>query len=602
MNFSQQEPTPFHSAGAAAQDSGFDLIADSSAVGVIAVIDSRIQRASPAAERVLGAAPQSLDGSDFAAIFATEEGMRVFCDRVATMIGHGEVVSLEWRARRADGALFWCRFLLLAADAGDEQTLWLIEDITARKEAELDQAHAQEELELQVEAARGELMWSNERLVAELYERSEIEEQRRLAQLYDPLTRLPNRQLLEMRLDDAIRGHQDGGDLLAVLVLELDGLAAVNEAIGSRGADALLGQAAQRLLTQVRASDLVARVGEQSFAVVLGYLREGDDVQLVARKLVEALSAPYSLDGQELAVGAAAGAALFPHDGARAELLLRNAEAATSHAQRRGRGAVQAFEAHMSASALRRLQMETALRRAVDAQEFVVHYQARIDLASRAVLGAEALVRWQHPELGLIEPAEFISIAEETGLIAPMGEIVLRQACAQAMRWQAEGRGAVAISVNLSPREFRGRDLLASVQQALATSGLPPERLAIEITEASFMRDPEAADRAIHGLRALGVRLVLDNFGSGQSSLAWLRRFPVDAIKVDGSFVRAAPECKDDCKIVAAIAGLGHGLGLRVIAEGVETEAQMAAARDCGCDEAQGYAIGHPLPADRFWG
>lgn len=601
MNVSR-EPISTRVAAGVAEDNEFDLIAGSNAVGLIAVSDSRIRRASAAAAALLGADAQALEDAAFASIFVSEDGMRVFCDRVASMLEAGDPVAVEWRARRGDGSIFWCRFLLLSATPGDDQLLWLIEDISARKEAELDQAYAQEELEQQVEAARGELMWSNERLVAELYERSEIEEQKRLAQLYDPLTQLPNRQLLEMRLDEAIRSHQDGGDLLAVLVLELDGFAAVNDAVGARGGDALLGQAAQRLRSQVRASDLVARVGEASFAVVLGYLREGEDVHAVAAKLIEALSAPYSVDGQDLALGAATGTALFPHDGARAELLLRNAEAALSHALRRGRGTVQGFEPHMSAGALRRLQIEAALRRAIEANQFVVHYQARIDLASRAVLGAEALVRWQHPELGLIEPAEFIGIAEETGLIAPVGEIVLREACAQAMRWQAEGHGAVAISVNLSPREFRGRDLIASVQQALAASGLPPERLAIEITEASFMRDPAAADRAIHGLRALGVRLVLDDFGSGQSSLAWLRRFPIDAIKVDGAFVRAAADDEADRKIVAAIAGLGHGLGLRVIAEGVETEAQLATARQCGCDEAQGYCIARPLPGDQFWG
>lgn len=581
----------------------FEALAGSAAVGVMTVLDDRIEQASPAAARLFEMAPEAMAGRDFVELFSSPDAARVFHDRVVSMLDHGDVPTLEWRARRASGALFWCRFLLLTeARADDDSRVWMIEDVSLRKEAELEQAHAQEELELQMSAVRHELMWSNERLVAELYERSEIEEQNRLAQLYDPLTQLPNRQLLQMRLDDAISHHQVGGDLLALLVLDFDGFTAINEAIGPANADAVLGQAAQRLLTHVRASDLVARSGGDEFAVVLGHLREGEDVHRVAHKLVELLSEPYRVDGEVIALTASAGAAMFPHDGAQAELLMRNAEAALSHAKRRGRGSVQGFEPHMSAGALRRVQLEAALRRAIEAREFVVHYQARVDLTSQEVVGAEALVRWQHPELGLIEPAEFIAVAEETGLIAPMGEIVLAEACAQAMRWQAEGRGEIAINVNLSPREFRGRDLLASVQQALSSTGLPPERLAIEITEASFMRDPDAAERAIHGLRALGVRLVLDDFGSGQSSLAWLRRFALDAIKVDGGFVRAAVEDDADRKIVQAIAGLGHGLGLRVIAEGVETKAQQELAAQCGCDEAQGYFIGRPVAAEAFWG
>ena len=580
----------------------FEMLAASVAVGVMAVSDGRIERVSPAAGRIFDVAPEALVGQPLATVFASVEGMHVFNDRVAHLLEWDAPVALEWRARRADGSLFWCRYLLLTEVESDGALVWLVEDINARKEAELDQLHAQEELELQMHEVRHELMWSNERLVAELYERSEVEEQSRRSQFYDALTQLPNRQLIEKRLDDAIRNHQAGGDLLAVLVLDFDGFTAINEAIGQRGADAVLGQAAQRLLMNVRASDLVARTGADEFAVVLGHLREGDDVLRVAHKLVEVLAEPYRVDGQDVVLTAAAGAVIFPDDGAQAELLLRNAEAALVHAKRRGRGAVQTFEPHMSAGALRRIQLEAALRRAIDAKEFVVRYQARIDLSSRQIVGAEALLRWQHPELGLIEPAEFIGVAEDTGLIAPIGEIVLAEACTQAMRWQAEGRGDIAISVNLSPREFRGRDLLASVQQALQASGLPASRLAIEITEASFMRDPDAAERAIHGLRAMGVRLVLDDFGTGQSSLAWLRRFPIDAIKVDGAFVRAAVANDVDRKIVQAIAGLGHGLGLRVIAEGVESETQLDQARACGCDEAQGYWIGRPVAGDHLWG
>ncbi len=577
----------------------FDLIARNGAVGVIAVRDRRIVRASAAAARVFGTQVAALCGQPLAEVFASEDGLHVFLDRASVLLDADEPVSIEWRARRADGGLFWCRFLLI--DEGDDgaaagELVWMVEDVSARKEAELEQEHAQEELELMMREVRQELMWSNERLVAELYERSEIEERERQGQLHDPLTGLPQRELFARRLHDALRSHQGEDDCAAVLVLDFDAFAACNDALGHRLGDELLRQAGRRLVAAVRASDLVARSGADEFAVLLGHLRSAHDVARVARKLSQVLAEPYAIDGQEVSLTVSVGTALFPEDGTCAAGLLECAGIALAQAKLRGRGGVLAFEPQMSASARHRLQTEAALRRAIERREFVVHFQPRVELATGRVLGAEALLRWQHPERGLLEPAEFMAVAEASGLIAPIGEIVLAQACAFA----AQREDDTAVSVNLSPREFRGCGLVAAVQAALTASGLPARRLAVEITEASFLGDLDAAERTLGGLRDLGVRIVLDDFGTGQSSLAYLRRFPVDAIKIEGAIVRAAAENTADAHIVSAIAGLGHGFGLAVIAEGVETEAQRHRAQACGCDEAQGYLLGRPVPAEAW--
>ncbi|MGZ9075446.1 MAG: putative bifunctional diguanylate cyclase/phosphodiesterase, partial [Burkholderiaceae bacterium] len=343
-----------------------------------------------------------------------------------------------------------------------------------------------------------------------------------------------------------------------------------------------------------------ARTGADEFAIVLGRLRHVDDTEHVAGKLAELLSEPFEIDAEQVNVSVSVGAAMFPTDGASPEMLLRNADAALSFAKSRGRGNVQLFEPRMNAEVVRRLQIEAGLRRALEAGEFEAYYQPRIDLKNRKLVGAEALLRWRDPEHGLQEPGSFIAVAEDTGLIVPIGEVVLREACRAAMQWTAAGLGEPLVSVNLSPREFRGRSLLPMVSQALVDSGLDAERLQVEITEASLMRDGAKAEQVLSGLHAMGVKIALDNFGTGYSSLSNLRRFPVDVIKIDGQFVRAGPSDPADCKIVAALTSLARGLGLHVVAEGVETHEQLSFVTDCGCNEAQGFLLGRPLTSAGF--
>jgi diguanylate cyclase (GGDEF)-like protein len=387
---------------------------------------------------------------------------------------------------------------------------------------------------------------------------------------------------------------------LAVLVVDIDEFTKLNDALGHRVGDALLRGTAARLVDTVRTSDLVARTGADEFAVVLGRLRHSDDTEHVALKLAELLAEPFEIDAEQVSVSVSIGAARFPTDGASPEMLLRNADAALSFAKSRGRGNVQLFEPRMNAEMMRRLQIEAGLRRALECNEFEVYYQPRINLANRQLIGAEALLRWRDPSAGLLEPGSFIGVAEDTGLIVPIGEVVLREACKAAVQWSAAGLGEPIVSVNLSPREFRGRSLLPIVSQALVDATLDAERLQVEITEASLMRDRTKAEQVLSGLQAMGVKIALDNFGTGYSSLSNLRRFPVDVIKIAGQFVRAGPSDPADCKIVAALTSLARGLGLHVVAEGVETQEQLSFVTDCGCHEAQGFLLGRPLTSAAF--
>ena len=577
------------------------LLANDS-VGIVTVCDGEVMQCNASAARLFGWEPERLLGQSAAVFFGSQDEFQGFANRIGDALNAGGSPAIEWRTRRSDGTTFWARLLVKSITPGGPggETVWMIEDITARKAMEVALSRVREELEQRVRAAHDELAWSNERLVAEMYERSEVEERARRVSLYDTTTTLPNRRLLESRLDEAVRNHQLAGDRLAVLVIDIDDFTKLNDALGHRVGDALLRQVATRLIDTVRTSDLVARVGSDEFAVVLGRLRQLDDAERVATKLGELLSEPYEVDAEQITATVSIGVAGFPADGAGPEMLLRNADAALSYAKSRGKAHVQLFEPRMNADLLERLQLEAALRRAIDRREFEVHFQPRINLSTGKVVGAEALLRWRHPEKGMLEPGAFIMVAEDAGLMQPIGEIVLGAACQAARGWNTAGLGEILVSVNLSPREFRGRSLLPMVSQALIDSGLDAERLEVEITESSLMRDLDKAEQVLVGLQTMGVRIALDNFGTGYSSLSNLRRFPLNALKIDGQFVRAAPDDEADARIVAALVGLATGLGLHVVAEGVETEQQLKFVRNCGCDEAQGFVISRALPEAEF--
>ncbi len=460
------------------------------------------------------------------------------------------------------------------------------------------------ELERLVSEQSAELAWTNERLVAELYDRSAVEATASQLERYDVVTGLPNRRSLEERMGRALAAHETTQEPAAVVMVGVERLAEVRETLGYAAGDNAARQIADRLRLAVRGSDLVARVGDDEFALLLTSLRQAEDAGVVARKLFSTLDAPLRVDSRELRLEPAVGVAVFPQDGLTGDLLLARADGAMRFAREHRTGLTQFFRPEIAQRAARRLSVEADLRAALERDQFVVHFQPRFDLGSGRLIGAEALVRWQHPERGLLGPGEFLDVAEATGLIVPIGEVVLARTGAAVFEWDrqsAAGALPLSIAVNLSTHEFRGRSLLDHVGRMLEENGLAPQRLQVEISESELARSRDEVDAAaLAGLRAMGVRVALEGFGAGAASLALLRRFTVDALKIDGQFVRAAPQDERDAAIVQAIASLGRRLGLAVVAAGVETEPQLATASQLGCDEAQGYLLGMPVPADEF--
>ena len=408
---------------------------------------------------------------------------------------------------------------------------------------------------------------------------------------HDPLTELANRRrLLEDLAATLTRLKRDGGNA-ALLLVDLDGFKGVNDTLGHAAGDGLLRAVAARLCACTRETDLVARLGGDEFAIIQAGAAQPAEVALLADRLVQAVRAPFEVEGQRVEVGASIGVVLADA-AATADGLLRNADLALYRAKAEGRGTWRFFEAGMDAAMQARRALEADLRRALLEGQFELFYQPLIHAATEGLAGFEALVRWNHPARGLVSPAEFIALAEETGLIRPLGAWVLGRACADAAGWPAH----VKVAVNLSPVQFVRGTLVGEVKQALAASGLAPGRLELEITESVLLQDDDATLAVLHQLRGLGVRIAMDDFGTGYSSLSYLRRFPFDKIKIDQSFVRGMAEHEDCSAIVRAVVGLGRSLGMTVNAEGVETAGQLSALRAEGCAEVQGYLFSRPQP------
>jgi diguanylate cyclase (GGDEF)-like protein len=439
-------------------------------------------------------------------------------------------------------------------------------------------------------------------IVRNMTERREWEA--RLAQVtrHDHLTNLPNRVVFMDRLDQAlvrVRSRRSGRPL-AVLMLDLDRFKLVNETFGHATGDRLLLAVAERLGGCLRDGDTVARLGGDEFAVLLPEIAKASDTAVVVDKIFAALKAPFVVDAHEVFVSASVGISVAPDDADESGLLLKNADAAMYRAKDQGRSTFQLYSPAMNVSQLERLSLESHLRHALERDEFVVHYQPQIELQSGRIIGMEALVRWRHPEWGLVSPARFIPVAEETGLIIPIGERVLRAACEQNRRWQEQGVAPFRMSVNLSARQFQKVDLRTLVAGVLHQSGLDPRWLELELTESMLMSDADRTVATLNALHAMGVGLALDDFGTGYSSLSYLKRYPIDTIKIDQSFVRHITTEADDAAIAVAIIAMANSLKLTVVAEGVETEEQKAFFVQQGCDAIQGYLISRPLPAEEI--
>jgi diguanylate cyclase (GGDEF)-like protein/PAS domain S-box-containing protein len=417
---------------------------------------------------------------------------------------------------------------------------------------------------------------------------------------HDALTGLPNRLLLKDRMEQAIVHCERSGNKVALLFVDLDRFKAVNDTFGHPVGDALLRDTAQRLLACVRDSDTISRHGGDEFLVVLTDLQSSEVPAQIAGKIMAALGQPFHIETHEAAISASVGIAVYPEDGSDFGELLKKADIAMYHAKEAGRNAFRFYTERMNADAQERLDLHSRLRRALERNEFVLYYQPVFDLRSGRIVGGEALVRWQSPELGLVAPGLFIPAMEHSGLIVPLGEWVLREACAELAQWHAQGCPQLSMAVNISAIQFRRGDVEETVRRALEASGAPPSSLELELTESILIDGADQVLASIRTLQALGVRLAIDDFGTGYSSLAYLKRFAVDKLKIDQSFVRDIVTDQDDAAIVRAVIQMARSLNLHVLAEGVETEAVAAELRTMNCDLVQGYHFGRPIPAAEF--
>jgi diguanylate cyclase (GGDEF)-like protein/PAS domain S-box-containing protein len=514
-----------------------------------------------AGEDLMQVARQDIIGRRDGDFFSAEDA-EVYEARDRAALAGEPVVVDETRVRRRDGSevLLRVRKIGVNDSAGRPQfVVGVGEDITARRRAE-----------------------------------AQIEQ---LAH-FDSLTGLPNRALFQTEFARALKAAGEGGEGLAVLCVDLDHFKTVNDTLGHNLGDVLLAQAAKRLKRCVRKGDLAARLGGDEFAVLQKGFSSTAACAALAQRIVEAMADPFDVNGHQVVIGASIGIAVHGEHGVEAHDLLKKADLALYRVKRDGRGGRHFFETGMDELLQNRRRMELDLRRALQVGEFELHYQPLLNLETGAVSGCEALVRWNHPEPGLVSPAEFIPIAEETGLIVPLGEWVLRRACQEAAQWP----GDIRVAVNISAVQVRNASFVQTVVSALANANLAAARLEVEITESVLLQESAANVEVLHKLRALGVRISMDDFGTGYSSLSYLRSFPFDKIKIDQAFVRDLPRDKEALAIIRAVTGLSASLGIVTTAEGVETEAQLAQLREQGCLEVQGFLISRPAPSAAILG
>jgi diguanylate cyclase (GGDEF)-like protein len=428
----------------------------------------------------------------------------------------------------------------------------------------------------------------------DIAERRRAEEKLRVVATHDPLTALPNRTLLHERLSHALAKAQHYDRHLAVLFVDLDRFKNINDTLGHEAGDLLLQMAAQRMGDCLRGTDTMARQGGDEFVVLMDELTDAGPAAGVSQRILDAMGNPFNVDGQEVHLTASIGISVFPEDG---RALLKNADIAMYCAKEKGRNNYQFYSTQFDKHSVERLSLEASLHRALDRNEFTLHYQPKVDIATGQISGMEALLRWQHPELGWIQPARFIPLAEESGLIQKIGGWVLKTACAQNRAWQKQGMRPLRVAVNLSSHQFASDSVLQDVEIALHESGLEAPNLELEITESAAMHNPEQTASILRQLKNLGTHISVDDFGTGYSSLAYLKRLPIDSIKVDRSFVEDLPEDLESVAITTAVINMAHVLRLRVVAEGVESAAQLRFLHGEGCDEMQGYLFSEARPA-----
>ncbi|MBC2695791.1 MAG: EAL domain-containing protein [Desulfobacteraceae bacterium] len=449
-------------------------------------------------------------------------------------------------------------------------------------------------------------------IVQDITKHKKTEAKIRFLAYYDVLTGLPNRQLFKEYSIRAIRMAQRDGTKLAIIFMDLDHFKRINDTLGHNAGDKLLEKISENMMVVIRASDIVTRIDNESrsktslsrlggdeFTILLPDLTEIQQAATVAKRIIKCLSLPVKVAGRELYVTGSIGIAVYPDDGEDIDTLLKNADTAMYHAKDAGRNNFQFYAKYMNELTLSRLNMEAELKKALERNEFILYYQPQVEVATSTIVGVEALIRWEHPESGIVSPAEFIPIAEETGLIIPIGEWVLQTACPQMAVWHKAGFNSLRIGINLSSNQFRQGDIVKSIKNILATTGLDPQHLELEITESIIMHDVEEAIATLWKLKEMGLNLSIDDFGTGYSSMNYLKRFPLDTLKIDQSFIKDIMMDPNDQAITKATIGLARGLGLTTIAEGVETEEQLTFLRKQGCDQIQGYFFSKPVPTEK---
>jgi diguanylate cyclase (GGDEF)-like protein/PAS domain S-box-containing protein len=523
----------------------------------------RVTYVSPAYERVWGRSVQRLLENPHDWLDAVHRSDR---ERVEITLrsAHQGQFDHQYRIIRPDGSVRWIHdraFPILDGHGDLVLVTGIAEDITAQKEAE-------------------------ERLVFLAH--------------FDNLTGLPNRPLFYDRLQQSLAHARRTGCVTAVIFVDLDHFKRVNDTLGHGPGDRLLQLVATRLKETLRTGDTVGRLGGDEFALILSDLATSDDASVAAQKLMQVLERPFELDGRELFVTASAGITLSPADGADPDTLIKNADTAMYRAKEMGRTNYQFYKSEMNARSLERMSLDSHLRRALERNEFVLHYQPKVDLTTGRITGLEALLRWQHAEFGLVAPGRFIPILEDNGLVVQVGEWVLSEVCRQLDVWSSDKLQALSVSLNLSGRQLQQKGLESSIKRIVSETSADPRLLELEITESVLMRNPEHAARILREVKDIGMRLSVDDFGTGYSSLSYLKSFPLDALKIDRSFVKDLVSGSDDAAIVQAIVALAKSLNLRTVAEGVEDTAQFALLKALGCDEYQGYYFARPLPPDQL--
>ncbi|MDT8990071.1 EAL domain-containing protein [Curvibacter sp. APW13] len=574
------------------------LIFDNALVSILFMQNRRVVRCNRAFEAMLGYGPGELDGAPSRTWYLSDQDWEEATVRCYAPLQRGEVFHEEMRLRRKDGSAMYCDVQAQALDPTDlsKGTIWNGIDVTERRLAQEQLAEARANLEQLVQRRTDELRRTVQELEHTIAQRREAEAHIQHLAHFDALTGLPNRLLLDDRCRTAIAAAHRAGSSVALMFLDLDHFKTINDSLGHRVGDAVLVELAHRLRQAVREQDTVSRLGGDEFVLLLPDT-EAEGAANVAAKILQTALEPFLLDGHELTVTPSIGIALYPQDGGNLEDLSRCADAAMYLAKEEGRNSFRFFTASVQARSERNLLLGNALRRALEREQLSLVYQPQLNLATGRLIGVEALVRWNHPELGPISPAEFIPVAESNGLILPIGEWVLRAAARQAAEWLQQGWSPWRVSINVSAVQFRHGNLPTLVREVLATENIPPHVLELELTEGVALYNSQQVSATMEQLADLGIPMAMDDFGTGYSSLSYLKRYKVSKLKIDQSFVRDIVHDPDDRAIVQAIIRMAHSLGLSTIAEGVETQEQIDFLHSQGCNQIQGYWLSKPLDA-----